>query len=70
MWKCALLSVGLLLVLGRFAVAGPPQRHAVIVGINDYADPGIPDRKYAESDARAVYATLTGPEKIHAARER
>jgi len=33
----------------------------VIVGINDYADPAIPDLKYAESDARAVYQTLTDP---------
>ena len=61
MRKCVILSVGLLLVLGRIAVAGPPQRHAVIVGINDYADARIADLKYAESDARAVYATLTDP---------
>jgi len=61
MRKCVILSVGVLLVLGNIAVAGPPQRHAVIVGINAYADARIPDLKYAESDARAVYATLTDP---------
>ena len=41
------------------AAADAPQRWAVVVGINDYADPAIPDLKYAESDAKAVYATLT-----------
>ena len=41
--------------------AAGPQRHAVIIGINDYADPSIPDLKYAESDARTVYDTLTDP---------
>jgi 2C-methyl-D-erythritol 2,4-cyclodiphosphate synthase len=40
--------------------AAEPRRHAVIIGINDYADPAIPDLKYAESDAKAVYDTLTG----------
>lgn len=43
------------------AHAAGPERHAVIIGINDYADPAIPDLKYAESDARSVYATLTDP---------
>ena len=38
-----------------------PGQYAVIVGINDYADPAIPDLKYAESDARAMYDTLTDP---------
>ena len=38
-----------------------PQRHAVVIGISDYADQAIPDLKYAESDARAVYDTLTDP---------
>ena len=33
MRKCVILFVGLMLVMGRIAVAGPPQRHAVIVGI-------------------------------------
>jgi len=41
--------------------AAGPQRHAVIIGINDYADPAIPDLKYAESDAKAVFDTLTDP---------
>jgi len=41
--------------------AAGPQRHAVIIGINDYADPSIPALKYAESDAKAVYDTLTDP---------
>ena len=41
--------------------AAGPQRHAVIIGINDYADPAIPDLKYAESDAKAVYDALTDP---------
>ena len=42
-------------------LAAGPQRYAVIVGINDYADPAIPDLKFAESDAKAVYGTLTDP---------
>ncbi len=41
--------------------AGPAERHAVVIGINDYADPAIGDLKYAESDAGAVYGTLTDP---------
>ena len=43
------------------ASAAAPSRYAVIVGINDYADKAIPDLKYAESDAKAVYRTLTDP---------
>ena len=35
------------------AMAASPQRHAVLIGINDYADPAIPALKYAESDAKA-----------------
>ena len=46
-------------VLCGAAFASDPQRHAVVIGINDYADPAIPDLKYAESDARAMYDTLT-----------
>ena len=45
--------------LGDPPVSGSPQRYAVAIGINDYADPAIPDLKYAESDAKAVYDTLT-----------
>jgi len=41
--------------------AAGPQRHAVIIGINNYADPAIPALKYAESDAKAVFDTLTTP---------
>jgi metacaspase-1 len=41
------------------AGASGPGRYAVVVGINDYADTAIPDLKYAESDARSVYDTLT-----------
>lgn len=43
------------------ALGAGPQRHAVIIGINDYADTGIPDLKYAESDARQLYDALTDP---------
>ena len=49
------------LAMAQSVVAAPLQRYAVIVGINDYADAAIPDLKYAESDARAVYNTLTDP---------
>jgi uncharacterized caspase-like protein len=41
------------------AIAAGPKRHAVIIGINDYADAAIPDLKYAEADAQSVYDTLT-----------
>ena len=37
-------------------------RYAVVIGINDYQDPQIPDLKYAEADARAVHETLTDPQ--------
>lgn len=37
------------------------DRYALIVGINDYADKNIPDLKYAEADARAVYDALINP---------
>jgi tetratricopeptide (TPR) repeat protein len=36
--------------------------YALIVGINDYADPAIPDLRFAEKDAEAVYHLLTDPE--------
>jgi len=55
----ALVAVALF-AFGELHAAGP-GRYAVIVGINDYADKAIPDLKYAESDARAVYDTLTDP---------
>ena len=37
------------------------DRHAVIIGVNDYADEGIPDLRMAEADARAVHRVLTDP---------
>ena len=43
------------------SAAREPGRCAVVIGINDYADSAIPDLRYAESDARAVYETLTDP---------
>ena len=43
------------------ANAAEPQRYAVVIGINDYADPAVPDLRFAESDARAVFDTLTDP---------
>ncbi len=49
------------LFVPTLAAADRPERHAVVIGINDYADPSIPDLRFAESDARAVYATLTDP---------
>jgi len=36
--------------------------HAVIVGINSYQDPGIPDLQCARADAEAMHAVLTDPE--------
>jgi hypothetical protein len=36
--------------------------YALIVGIDDYADPRITDLRYAEADAKAVEATLTDPD--------
>lgn len=35
--------------------------HAVVIGINRYADPQIRDLRYARADAEAVYAVLTDP---------
>ena len=29
------------------------QRYAVVVGVSDYKDAGIPDLKYADADAQA-----------------
>ena len=37
------------------------DRHAVVVGVNDYADEGIPDLRMAEADAKAVHQVLTDP---------
>ncbi len=38
------------------------NRWAVVIGISDYQDPEIPDLKYADKDARAVYDFLRSPE--------
>lgn len=35
-----------------------PRQHALCIGINDYASPGIPDLSYAEADARDVAGVL------------
>ncbi len=37
----------------------PGQRWAVVIGISDYADPGIRDLEYADDDALAVYEFFT-----------
>lgn len=37
------------------------DRHAVVIGVNDYTDEGIPDLRMAEADARAVHSVLTDP---------
>ncbi|HIE29258.1 TPA: hypothetical protein EYP66_18455, partial [Candidatus Poribacteria bacterium] len=36
-----------------------PNRYAVIIGIQNYFDPKIPNLKYAKSDAQAIYDILT-----------
>jgi hypothetical protein len=63
MWECSLVvATCVLWVAGAPAPsAAPPQRHAVIVGINDYAGRAIPALKYAGADAMAVYAALADP---------
>ncbi len=38
------------------------ERFALIIGINEYDHPNIPDLKYAESDARGVFEVLTNPD--------
>ena len=43
---------------------GSPWRedaHAVIIGINEYVDPKIPNLRFARADAEAVYRVLTDP---------
>jgi len=39
-----------------------PQRWAVIVGVSDYANKGIPALKYADKDAESIAAFLQTPE--------
>ena len=45
----------------RPSVVVSPSRWAVVIGINDYDDPAIPDLHYAENDARAVRSVLVHP---------
>jgi formylglycine-generating enzyme required for sulfatase activity/uncharacterized caspase-like protein len=50
---------------GPRASAGGPWRtdaYAVVIGINSYVDPKIPDLRFAREDAEAVYQVLTDPE--------
>ncbi|HUT60499.1 MAG TPA: caspase family protein [Phycisphaerae bacterium] len=62
MTRTCLLAVGILVaMLPECAHGQAPQRHAVVIGINEYADPAIPPLKYAETDAKAVYETLIDP---------
>ena len=49
--------------------AAEPQKYAVVIGINDYADESIVDLQYAESSARRIYVTLTDPDIGGFARE-
>lgn len=39
-----------------------PQRWAVVVGVSEYSNPGIPSLKYADKDAEAVANFLRRPE--------
>ena len=48
----------------RTGTADSPWRddaHAVVIGINEYADPKIPNLRFARADAELVYAVLTDP---------
>jgi hypothetical protein len=38
-----------------------PNRWAVIIGVGDYASPGVARLKYTVNDAEALYDVLTGP---------
>jgi tetratricopeptide (TPR) repeat protein len=40
----------------------PGEVYALIIGINDYADPDIPDLRFAENDAESIYHLLTDEE--------
>jgi hypothetical protein len=52
------LLVMLLLALVLVAAA-QAEKWAIVVGINQYPDPGIPDLKYAVQDAKLVHKVLT-----------
>lgn len=47
---------------GGSAKSTGPQRWAVIVGVSEYANKGIPSLKYADRDAEALAAFLQTPE--------
>jgi formylglycine-generating enzyme required for sulfatase activity len=56
----ALLAVVCLFVPSELVQAqAPGQRWAVLIGVNEYLDPKIPDLKYCVADARRVFETLT-----------
>ncbi|MDH7568858.1 MAG: caspase family protein, partial [Armatimonadota bacterium] len=50
---CTLLAVS--------ACAAQPRGRALIVGVNDYADPGITDLRYSVADAKLLHSLLTDP---------
>jgi len=54
-------------VVKRVSSAGsyrpPGEVYALIVGINDYQDPDIPDLRFAENDAESIYHLLTDEER-------
>jgi len=52
---------------GKSIVAGSPvgDKWAVVVGIADFADPGVPKLKYSSKDARDFYTYLTSDEGGH-----
>ncbi len=54
--RCAVLTLALFFALSAQASAA---KWAVVIGVGDYADQGVPDLSYAKSDAQAVYAALT-----------
>lgn len=63
--RCAVAAVLVagLHIAGGAAVAEAQQRGhltAIVIGVNDYEDPRIPDLKYCVADSIAVYQTLTG----------
>jgi WD40 repeat protein len=48
--------------VARARKPGEPQRWAVVVGVSEYANPGIPSLKYADKDAEAFANFLRRPE--------
>ena len=44
----------------RKLVPAAPELWALVVGVGDYQDPSIPDLKYADDDAEALYDFLRG----------